>query len=107
MSSGKGSAHCRPTLESEQKDKMETGNTIVLITLIMMAYVPLAAMVDYMYQPVNQVSPPAKPVEKPSILTAFVLFIVPLTLAALIGAVERQYIAWCVGTFPPYARDIS
>jgi quinol-cytochrome oxidoreductase complex cytochrome b subunit len=86
---------------------METGNTIVLITLIMMAYVLLAAMVDYTYQTVDRVSPPAKSVDAPSILTAFVLFIVPLILAALIGAVERQYIAWCVGSLPPYARDIS
>lgn len=86
---------------------METGNTIVLITLIMMAYVPLAAMVDYIYQPVDRVSPPAKPVDAPNILTAFVLFIVPLTLAALIGSVERQYVAWRVGALPPYARDIA
>ena len=87
-------------LELKIKRQMETGNTIVVITLVMMAYVLLAAMVD-------RVSPPAKPRDAPSILTAFVLFIVPLTLAALIGTVERQYVAWRVGALPPYARDIA
>jgi hypothetical protein len=86
---------------------METGNTIVVITLIMMAYVLLAAMVDGTYQPVARVSPPAKPGDAPGILAAFVLLIVPLGLAALIGAVERQYVAWRVGALPPYARDIA
>ncbi len=77
---------------------METGNTIVVIPLIMMAYVLLAAMVDGTYQPVARVSPPAKPGDAPGILAAFIL---------LIGAVERQYVAWRVGALPPYARDIA
>lgn len=86
---------------------METGNTIVLITLIMMAYALLAAIVDYAYQTADRISPLVKPVDAPSILAAFVLFIVPLALAALIGAVERQYVTWRVGTLPTDVRAIA
>jgi hypothetical protein len=85
---------------------METGNTIVVITLIMIAYVLLAAMVDYIYQTDARISP-AKPADAPSILTAFVSFIVPLTLAALIGAVERQYVVWRVGGLSSDVRAIA
>lgn len=86
---------------------MEPGNTIVIITLIMISYVLLADVVDGVYRPVAPVSPPTNQKDPPSLMIAFVLLVVPLILAALIGAVERQYIAWRTRALPSYARDTA
>jgi hypothetical protein len=86
---------------------METGNTIIIITLIMMAYVLLESIANGACRPVSWVSPPARPGNAPNILTAFILLIVPLILAALVGAVDRQYIAWRVGAFTSDVRRIA
>jgi hypothetical protein len=66
----------------------------------MMAYVLLAAIVDGGHQSAARVS-------SPNFLTAFVLFIVPLALAALIGAVEHQYIAWRFRALPSDVRAVA